>query len=53
VAGDVFRFKEVNGNLEGEVKVNGDEMAGHMWVSGLWPIFLRRIDPSTANPPTR
>jgi hypothetical protein len=53
VAGDVFRFKEVNGKLEGEVRVNGDEMTGEMWMSGLWPISLRRIDPSSANPPTR
>ena len=53
VAGDVFRFKEMNGNLEGEVRVNGDEMTGHLWVGGLWPISLRRIDPSGANPPTR
>ena len=53
VAGDVLRFKEMNGNLEGEVRVNGDEMTGHLWVGGMWPISLRRIDPSSANPPTR
>ena len=28
VAGDVFRFKQTNGNVEGELKVSGDEMTG-------------------------
>jgi hypothetical protein len=47
VAGDVFRFKDRNGRVEGELTVNGDEMIGQVWISGPRPISLRRVDPSS------
>jgi hypothetical protein len=49
VAGDVFRFKETRGSVEGEMTVSGDEMTGQMsWLTGgSRQIFLRRIDPSS------
>jgi hypothetical protein len=43
VAGDVFRFRETRGSIEGELSVGGDEMAGRMSVGGpSWPISLTR-----------
>jgi hypothetical protein len=55
VAGDVFRFRDLRGNLEGELTINGDEMAG-LLSSSLGTasrIVLRRLDPSSppASPP--
>jgi hypothetical protein len=45
VAGDVFRFREARGGLEGELKVSGDEMYGfHVWSR---PFSLRRVDPTS------
>ena len=53
VAGDVFRFRDSRGNLEGNVTVgvSGDVLDGRVSFSGSsLPIVLRRIDPSS--PPT-
>ena len=47
VAGDVFRFKDVRGNLEGELTVSGDEMNGRVSLLGQRPLTLRRVDPSS------
>ena len=42
VAGDVFRFKQQSGNMEGELTVSGDEMTGQAWFAGsLRAIYLR------------
>ena len=54
VGGDVFRFRDHRGSLEGELTVNGDEMLGLISTSsGRRPISLRRADPSPrpASPP--
>ena len=56
VTGDVFRFRQTNGNVEGELTVSGDEMTGVMNfpISGHRPIRLQRIDsPSSAGSPPR
>ena len=45
VAGDTFRFKLVNGTLEGEMTVAGDEMTGRVSWSGGRTISLRRETP--------
>jgi hypothetical protein len=50
VTGDVFRFRQPDGTVEGELTVSGDEMTGQVWVGSLRPISLRRVDPS-ARPP--
>ena len=54
VGGDVLRFRNHRGSLEGELTVNGDEMLGLISTS-VWrsPISLRRVDPSSppASPP--
>jgi hypothetical protein len=47
VAGDVFRFKEKAGAVEGELTVSGDEMTGQAWITGIRSISLRRVDPSS------
>jgi len=54
VAGDVFRFKSTRGDLEGELTVSGDEMAGTIsraggmgGVSGPRAVSLRRADSSS------
>ena len=47
VAGDVFRFKDLRGDLEGELTVSGDEMIGQASFEGTRSISLRRIDPSS------
>jgi hypothetical protein len=51
VAGDMFRFRNARGSVEGEVTVNGDEMNGRASLSGLGgssrPISLRRVDSSS------
>ena len=47
VAGDVFRFRDPKGNLVGELKISGDEMAGQADIgSGPSPLVLRRVVPS-------
>jgi hypothetical protein len=55
VAGDVFRFKDSRGSVEGELTVSGDEMNGRAsLVDGPSRAFsLRRVDPSSppASPP--
>ena len=47
VAGDVFRFRETRGGLEGELKVSGDEMNGMVSMFGQRPLSLRRVDPTS------
>jgi hypothetical protein len=47
VAGDVFRFREARGGLEGELKVSGDEMNGMVSMFGQRPFSLRRVDPTS------
>jgi hypothetical protein len=48
VAGDVFRFRQRFGTVQGEVTVSGDEMTGQVWLAGaLRPISLRRVDPAS------
>lgn len=49
VAGDVFYFRQTNGDLEGELTVSGDEMNGRASLMGSRPLSLRRID-SSARP---
>ena len=55
VAGDVFRFRNMRGDAEGELTVNGDEMNGRVSLteSSSRPISLRRVDSSSppASPP--
>ena len=54
VGGDVFRFRDTRGSLEGEMTVNGDEMIGLISTQyGRRPLSLQRIDPSSlpASPP--
>ena len=55
IAGDVFRFKDTRGNVEGEMTVNGDEMTGLTSTSfGRRPLSLRRADSSSRpGSPTR
>jgi hypothetical protein len=50
VAGDVFRFRNTRGSVEGELTVGGDEMTGQVgWpMAGHRPISLRRVDPSSS-----
>jgi hypothetical protein len=60
VAGDVFRFKNTRGDMEGELTVSGDEMTGR-WSrvpaqagqGGARQMSLRRVTPSSppASPP--
>ena len=50
VTGDVFRFRQPDGTVEGELTVSGDEMTGQVWIGSLRPISLQRVDPS-ARPP--
>jgi hypothetical protein len=47
VAGDVFRFRDSRGDLEGELTVSGDEMTGQVSVAGIRSISLRRVNPSS------
>ncbi len=53
VAGDVFRFRQARGSVEGEMTVSGDEMNGLVSYLGQRPLSLRRVDPSSlpASPP--
>jgi hypothetical protein len=56
VAGDVLRFKNARGDVEGELTVSGDEMSGTIsraGYGGTRRISLRRVDPSSppASPP--
>ena len=48
VAGDVFRFRQTNGPLVGEVTVSGDEMAGTVTLRGQAPIVLQRVGSSAS-----
>jgi hypothetical protein len=51
VAGDVFRFKQRDGNVVGEVTVSGDEMTGQGSFAGSSrSLSLRRVDPSSRPP---
>jgi hypothetical protein len=48
VTGDVFRFKNMRGNLEGELTVSVDEMKGVLSTeAGRRPVSLQRVDPSS------
>ena len=48
IAGDVFRFRQTNGDVEGEMMVSGDEMAGRASSSvGSRPFSLRRVEASS------
>ena len=54
VAGDLFRFRDSRGCIEGELTVSGDEMEGRASnFSGTRPLSLRRVDssPRPASPP--
>ncbi|SRR6266404_3747467 len=54
VTGDVFRFRDSRGCVEGELTVSGDEMDGRASTfAGSRPLSLRRGDPSSppASPP--
>jgi hypothetical protein len=56
VAGDVFRFKDSRGNMDGELTVSGDEMTGlvSLLAGGSQPISLRRVASSSPPaPPSR
>ena len=44
VAGDVFRFRQTNGPLTGELTVSGDEMAGQGMAIQALSIYLHRVD---------
>jgi len=46
VAGDMFRFRDSRGTVEGEPTVSGDEMTGLLSVVGTRPITFRRVDAS-------
>jgi len=46
MAGDVFSFRQTNGNLTGETTVTGDEMSGQVRVLSRNQILLRRVDSS-------
>jgi len=47
VAGDTFRFRQVNGPAEGEMTVSGDEMAGQIrGLPILSQVTLTRVNPS-------
>ena len=48
VAGDLFRFRQSNGPLEGELTVNGDEMTGRASSGSSRPFTLRRVDSSSS-----
>ena len=50
VAGDVFRFRQRDGNLEGELTINGDMMSGRMSFGGSYPISFQRVNPSPPRP---
>jgi hypothetical protein len=45
VAGDVFRFRQTTGSLEGELTVSGDEMRGRVSLGTSRPCSLRRVLP--------
>jgi hypothetical protein len=49
VAGDVFRFKDQRGSVEGELTVSGDEMNGRASISimGDRQLSLRRVESSS------
>ena len=53
VAGDVFRFRNARGSIEGELTVSGDEMDGVVSFLGQRQASFRRVDPSSppASPP--
>jgi hypothetical protein len=51
VAGDVFRFKQVDSEVEGELKVSGDEMSGLISMANPVRVYLRRSNSSPAPPP--
>jgi hypothetical protein len=53
VAGDLFRFRNARGSMEGELTISGDEMKGMMSFTGHRPISHRRVDPTSlpASPP--
>jgi hypothetical protein len=51
VTGDVFRFKNMRGTVEGELTVSVDEMKGVLSTEvGRRPVPLQRADPSSSSP---
>ena len=51
VTGDVFRFRQESGPVEGELTLSGDELVGQAWVvDRLRPVSFRRVVPSTRPP---
>jgi hypothetical protein len=54
VAGDLFTFRQTNGDVKGDLTVSGDEMNGSVSLMGTRPLSLRRVDPSSRpGSPTR
>ena len=53
ITGDVFRFNDSRGTVEGELTVSGDEMTGVVSYFGQRQLSLQRVDPSPrpASPP--
>ncbi len=49
VAGDVFRFRNARGSVQGELTVNGDEMSGValMSTAGRRNVSLQRVEASS------
>ncbi len=47
VAGDVFKFRETNGSIRGELTVSGDEMSGEVVERIAYQAVLRRVSSST------
>jgi hypothetical protein len=48
IAGDVFRFRDSRGRLEGDLTVSGDEMAGRVsFLGSSSQISLQRLDRSS------
>ena len=42
VSGDVFRFRDARGRVEGQLTVSGDDMNGIVSMAGQRPVILRR-----------
>ena len=49
VAGDVFRFREVNGHITGELTISGDEMAGEVMERVAYWAVLRRVSSASSS----
>ncbi len=54
VAGDVFRFKQANAPITGQMTVNGDEMSGAGSAAcGNFQLTLRRVNASSSPTPPK